>query len=295
MYLQLIFNSLVSGLLLSLVAAGFWLIFHTTKVFHLAHGALYVAGAYAFSSLFGWTNGWGGNWAWLIASLGAVVVVAGLAIATELLVYQQLARRKAAQAITMIASMGVYQFLINAIALAFGNETKFLQVHVGESLVWGDLVIAPMQWVQALVAITVLLGLIGLSRGLFFLKIRAVAEQHIVAAVMGIPVERIRKLVMVMGSLLAGVAAVLRMCDTGIDPHVGMDIALSGTVATVAGGKTSIWGTIGAAFIISFLQTGAEWFFAAQWKEGITYLLLIIVIMWRTEGVVSANMRIEQQ
>ena len=45
-FIQLIFNSLVSGLLLALVAAGFNLIFSTTRVFHLAHGAVFVSAGY---------------------------------------------------------------------------------------------------------------------------------------------------------------------------------------------------------------------------------------------------------
>ncbi|MCI0668057.1 MAG: hypothetical protein L0Y43_08390 [Methylococcaceae bacterium] len=102
MIVQLIFNSIVSGLLLALVSLGFGLIFSTTKVFHLAHGAIYVCGAYCYF----WLAGTGLP-LWLSAIITAVFTAA-LAALCEWLVYRPLDDKKSGQAITLISSMGIY-------------------------------------------------------------------------------------------------------------------------------------------------------------------------------------------
>ncbi|RMH46985.1 MAG: branched-chain amino acid ABC transporter permease [Gammaproteobacteria bacterium] len=290
MYAQLVFNTLVSGLLLALVAVGFNLIFNTTKVFHLAHGALYVTGAYAllqFEALF---SDFG-----FLPLVGSLVVVAIIALVIEKLVYQPLANRKAGQAITLISSIGVYLFLINLIALLYGNETKYIDPALGSSLLFAGLTIAPVQLLQLVTASCLIVGILILSKTQWFLKVRAMISEETVASVLGVNTKAIRLWMMILGSMLAGIAAILQLYDTGMDPQRGMAITLSAAVAVIIGGQGSISGTILASLLIAFLQTTTEWFISAQWKEGLTFLLLIAVILWRTEGIVSFKMRVEEK
>lgn len=131
MYAQLLFNPLVSGLLLALVAIGFNLIFNTTKVFHLAHGALYVFAPYMLIQLLAMFPV-DSIFTWIASFIGSLIVVMVLSWLIEWLVYQPLTRKKSGQAITLISSIGVYLFLINLIAMLYGNETKFLDPHIGK-------------------------------------------------------------------------------------------------------------------------------------------------------------------
>lgn len=288
MYAQLLFNTLVSGLLLALVAVGFNLIFNTTKVFHLAHGALYVAGAYVLLQLLKF-------FPFIIAFIGSLVVVALLAILIEKLVYQPLAKKKSGQAITLISSIGVYLILINLIALFYGNETKFVDPRLGSSFSFAGIIIVPIQLVQLITTLVLIGGTLLLTKTKWFLKVRAMISEESVASVLGVNIKAIRVWMMVLGSALAGIAAILQLFDTGMDPHRGMAITLSAAVAVIIGGQGSVKGTILASLLIAFLQTTTEWFISAQWKEGVTFLLLIGVILWRTEGVVSFKMRVEEK
>jgi branched-chain amino acid transport system permease protein len=294
MLLQLVFNSVVSGLLLSVVAVGFNLIFNTTKVFHLAHGAIYVCGAYSlmrFLSFFSSDSTFG----WLIALALSFLLIILLSLLIELLIYRPLSRRNASQAITLISSMGVYIFLVNLIALIFGNETKFLSPNLGDSISFLNVIIVPIQVVQLLTAVVLLIAVLWISNSKKFLKVRAMMSNETVASVLGVNSNAIRLFTMALGSILAAIAAVLRLYDTGIDPNAGMGITLSAAVAVIIGGGSSVRGTILASLLIAFLQTTTEWFLSAQWKEGMTFLLLIIVILWRTEGIVSFKMRVEEK
>src|SRR5207253_8100000 len=118
---QILLNSIVSGLVLSLVAIGFTFIFRVSKVFHLAHGGIYVGGAFAF--WFGLSIT--GNW--LIAVILSTAVVTILAYLLEKGVYLPLNRQHSNQSISLIASMGAYVVIVNVIALLFGNDNKLIQ------------------------------------------------------------------------------------------------------------------------------------------------------------------------
>lgn len=294
MFIQLLFNSIVSGLLLALVAVGFNLVFITSKVFHLAHGAIYVCGTYFlinFQNL-GQENTIVRWIFFLLLSLSCIVI---LGMLVEILVYRPLSKRNAGQAITLISSMGVYILLVNLVTLFYGNETKFLNPNLGSIVSLAGFIIVPIQAVQLLISVILLGLLLFVSKTKRFLKVRALMSNETVASVIGVNSSAIRLFAISLGSLLAAVSGILRLYDTGIDPQTGMTITLSAAVAVIIGGGGSIAGTIIASLLIAFLQTTTEWFLSAQWKEGMTFLLLIIVILWRTEGLVSYKMRMEEK
>ncbi len=295
MFIQLLFNSIVSGLLLALVAVGFNLIFNTTKVFHLAHGAVYVSGSYIFMMLLNYFGKEQSISFWIISMLFCFLVVILLSCLIEWLVYYPLARKNSGQAITLISSMGVYIFLVNLIAMNFGNETKFLNPNLGGTISFQNVIIIPIQAVQFFTSVVLLISVLWISNTKKYLKVRAMMSNETVASIMGVNAGAIRLFIITFGSLLAAIAGILRLYDTGIDPNAGMGITLSAAVAVIIGGGKSIRGTIIASLLIAFLQTITEWFLSAQWKEGMTFLLLIIVILWRTEGIVSFKMRVEEK
>jgi branched-chain amino acid transport system permease protein len=120
-------------------------------------------------------------------------------------------------------------------------------------------------------------------------------SEQTVASVLGVNTKRIRLIAMIIGGLFVAIASILKLYDTGMDPYSGLTITLSASVAVIVGGSNSLKGTIIASLLIASLQTITEWFLSSQWKEGMTFLLLILVILWRTEGIVSFKMRVEEK
>lgn len=294
MILQLFFNGFISGLMLALVAVGFNIVNQTCKVFHMAHGAIYVSVAYSVFFLFQLIKPIN-IFSFLFILFCSLLVLFLLIYLLEFLIYRPMMRLKSGQAITLIASMGVYTLLINVLALLFSNETKTITLNLGNSLYFYGLIITSIQLVQLLLSGFLLGFLIWYSQTKGFLKIKALMSNELVAALIGVNIIRIRVLVLFFASFLAGSASVLRLFDTGIDPNSGMSITLTAAVAVIIGGEGSILGTIFASIIIAFLQTYTELFFSAQWKDGITFLLLLLVILWKTEGILSHKMRVEQK
>ena len=289
MILQLLFNSLVAGLMLSLVAVGFNLIYSVTKVFHFAHGAVYVAGAYGFY----WLSGLGLP-VWLCVPLAAVLV-AILAMTHEWLVYRSLYEKKSGEPITLISSIGIYLLLVNLIAMLFTNESKVLDLDLGSSFVLQGMVIAPIQIIQLVVGAAAIGLFIWYSGTKSFTPIKAVISEPTVASVMGVSVKAIRLQALVIGSLLAAIASVCMLFDTGIHPHAGMPVMLTAAVAAIIAGTGSFTGTVIMSFIIALLQTCTEWLFSGQWKEVVTFALLIVVLLTNTEGFMSLKMRVEEK
>lgn len=288
MLTQLFINTLASAAVLSLVAIGFNLIFFTTKIFHLAHGAFFVIGAYIVTAL---APGIGFGLA-LIAGLSTSL---GLIWLAEKLVYWPMSLRKAGQSITLISSIGIYILLVNGLILVFGNETRYAPPEWTEVLEWQGVRITPIQLLQLSAAFVSVLGFSWLVKSNWFLRVRAVVSDGNVADILGINRASIRKQVLLLGTSLVTLAGILTIYDNGLDPHSGMSITLTAAAAVIIGGEKSLSGTLIAVVLISIVQTAVEWYLTSQWKDGFTFLLLIVVLLVRTEGISSFKLRLEEQ
>lgn len=288
-FTQVLINSTISGIVLALVAYGFGLIFNVLKVFHIAHGAVYVSGGYIFL----WTHFILGH-NLLISVLYTIIFTVLLSFLIERLVYKPLSNKGSGQAITLIASMGIYIVVINLIALFFGNESKVAQYSEVSSLDFYGVLLTPIQLIQFAIASCLLLLVFSLSKSKYFLRVRAVISNQQVASIMGINSNLIRLVAITIGSILAVSACILKFYDTGLDPYSGMGITLTSAVVVIIAGGFSLTGIISVSLLLSFILALTEWFLSAQWKEGITFIILLIIIIWKTEGIISYKMRIEE-
>jgi len=290
MITQILINSLINGLLLALVALGFHIIFSATKIFHIAHGGIYVAGVYFYlwsSPVVGVASG----------VLLSVVFAFLLGILIEWSVYKPLLKKSSNENIALISSLGVYIIIINVIALLFGNETKILDNTIRESLTLGEIIIItrPQLWQLIFALPLIALFLIFIKVTGYGLKIRAISDNPVLARVMGIKTQNIRYIVFGLGSIMAVSAALLKGFDTGIDPYSGMAITLSAAVVVIIGGSSSLYGTILASMMLAIIQNFTEFFLSAQWKDTVTFAILIIVLLWRTEGILKFNVRADER
>lgn len=289
MIIQILINSLINGLLLALVAVGFHIIFSATKIFHIAHGGIYIIGAYFYL----WSSPVVGVASGIILS---VVFAFLLGVLIEWSVYKPLLKKSSNENIALISSLGVYIIIINVVALLFGNETKILDNTIRESLTFGEIIITrPQVWqlIFALPLIALFLTFIKVTG--YGLKIRAISDNPVLARVTGIKTQNIRYIVFGIGSVMAISAALLKGFDTGIDPYSGMAITLSAAVVVIIGGSSSLYGTILASIMLAIVQNFTEFFLSAQWKDTVTFTILIIVLLWRTEGILQFNVRVDEK
>jgi len=284
--IQILLNSMVSGLVLSLVAIGFTYIFRVTRVFHLAHGGVYIAGAFSCWWVLTQTN------SWVAAIVFAIAVVTILIYSIEKTVYLPLNKKQSNQSISLIASMGLYVVIVNVLALLFGNDNKTIVNSISGTFEFGNIIFTKVQMIQAIV------GILAISAFLFYLRftksnlaMRSVSDNETISKAFGINTEKERIRVFIAGSVLACIAAILKTIEVGIDPHAGMAITLTAAVVAILVSRLNVLLIIGFTVVLTLLQNSVEWFLDAQWRDGITFLILLLAILFRTEGIISYNLR----
>ncbi len=89
-------------------------------------------------------------------------------------------------------------------------------------------------------------------------------------------------------------AAVLVGLDVGIDPHVGMNAVVIAAVALIVGGVGIFEGAAFGALLVGCLQSIAVWQMSARWQDMVTFLVLIIFLLFRPQGILGRRGRMEE-
>jgi len=289
MILQFLANGLCSGALYSIVALGFGLIYISTGIFHFAHGAVYVAGAYILY-LFLIILKFNIYISLLFSLLGASI----LGNLIETLVYNPMRKRKVSPSGFMIGSFGVYLFVVNLIALLFGNETKVLNPGIEKTFSFGSVILTRIQIISFITFIVVSLLFLLFKRTKTGNLIIAFSNNPKLIETIGYNPYKIRIIIFTIGSILAAISSSLSALDVGIDPNIGMSALFVSAVAVIIGGVNVFEGAILGGILIGILQSLVVWQTSAKWMDAFTFLILIIFLLFRPKGILSKKLRIEE-
>jgi len=283
---QLLVNSLIAGSIYALIASGFSLIYSVVKFLHLAHGAVFVIGAYIAYALLGLPF-------WL-AIIIAVLASAILGVIIDQIAYRPLRKRKSTNLAYLISSLGVFIFLQSLVQLIFGAEIKTLrtgQIQKGWEIFGA--IITPTQIVILFVAIAILIFLhLFLKKTKLGKAMRAVADDKEVAQICGINPEKIICYVFLLGSALAGIAGILIGLEQNLEPSMGLGAMLKGITAAVVGGIGSVPGGILGAYLIGFAENFGIWFLPSGYKDAIAFVILVLFLLFRPKGILGKWQRI---
>jgi branched-chain amino acid transport system permease protein len=288
MILQPLANALLSASVIALVGLGFHVVFRVGKFFHFAHGAVFTLAPY-LTFLFAIT--------WGIPVVLSVLLAIGVSVALGCLIekfcYRPIRKTANSSNSLLVCSLGIFIVIQATIALCFGSETKslrFAPVVEGWELLGMRLTTA-----QIIIVLGSIVCLIGTWVFIRFSKsgrqLGAVASDPFLARVVGIRVERTLLLAIALGSLLAAVAGILVSYDTDMSPTMGMYQMMLAVVAVLIGGNT-IWGTAAGALLLAMAQHFTVLvFLPSKWQEAIAFLLLIIFLVFRPQGVFGHSLR----
>ena len=191
--------------------------------------------------------------------------------------------------------IGVMIVVENVIALAFGNEVKTISNQLEPSVAFAGLRFTRIQLLQFFAGLGVFAAVGVLVRyGKWFKALWAMGDQPELLPVLGLPLMRLRLLVMSLGGVLVAIAAMLISWDIGMDPHVGMHYLLLGSVAVFFGGTDRYWAWGAGAMLLSVLQSLAVWQFSARWTDLVTFGVLIFVLLFRPQGLFGVSKRLEE-
>jgi branched-chain amino acid transport system permease protein len=216
--------------------------------------------------------------------------VVGTAI--DRLVYSPLRKHKAANLVYLIASFGVFIFIQNLIQLLYGAQVLTLRsgpVVEGHHVL--GMVITDYQILILVVSIVLLIATwLFIQRTRIGRAMRAVADDPMAARVTGINSERIITSSFFLGSCMAGAAGVLVSLETNLEPAMGMNAVLKGMIAAVIGGIGSIPGAVAGGFLLGIVENLGIWKIQAGWKDTIAFLVLIVFLLLRPEGILGSKM-----
>jgi len=262
-----------------LVAFGFSIIYFASKFFHIAHAAVITIAVY-FVFLFA------ENILFPISVIAGIVTAVILGVLCELLVYRSMRKRNLSPLAYLIASLGLYIILQNTISLYFGDDTKV--INTAEITVGHQIFGAYITTVQ-IVTICVSLALFtGVNLFLHFTatgkSIRAVSSNPDLCNIYGISSNKVILIAFALGSALAAVAGILSAMDTNMTPTFGFNLLLYGIVAMIIGGVGSTRGLLAGSLLVATAQHLAAFYLDTKWMDAVTYIILILFLIWKPLG-----------
>lgn len=288
--MQILCNGLIQGLLLALVGLGFALVYNGTGIFHVAQGVIYAGAPFILLTCVQAGVGWPIGVAFSL--LFAVVLSCLYEVANHL----PLHKKEASREIHLIASLGVYISLVQAIAIIWGNETRALRNGVDETINLAGVILTHSQLLGGAASLSLLAAfLIWLKRTDIGLQFRALSDNPTQLSLMGYNIRQLRVVVFALSGLLTAAASLLMAVDIGFDPHSGLQMVLLAMVATIIGGRGSFLGPIVGAIMLGILRSQVVWYTSARWEEAMTFLLLVMFLFLRPQGLFGRAGRVEAQ
>lgn len=278
---------MIAGLLYSMLGLGFAMVYRTTRIFHMAYSLLFILSAYfIFSCVHDF------HLPFFVAALVSMTLVVLSSSLIEVMVYRPLVNRDSNTLIIFIASLGVWIIGVNVIALFYGSDSRLLNPNISGSVSIGNLILTYPQIAQASISL-VLIFLVSrfTNRHIMGLSIKALASNAELCKFLGLDVTKIRLYVFALSGLIVAISGILHVYDTSFTPHSGMNIILYSVVAMIIGGNRNSYSILYGGLILGVVQGLSFWIGGAIWKETFTYLLLILILIFKPEGVFSKKSR----
>ncbi|MEO0297256.1 MAG: branched-chain amino acid ABC transporter permease [candidate division WOR-3 bacterium] len=290
MILQFLINGLITGSIYAILGLGFSLVYNTTHIFHIAYAGVYVAGAYGYYFFYRVLN-----FPIYISFFFGVIVSIILNLITEILVYKPAYKRRSSPAILLISSIGLYICIVNLIALLFGNEIKIIITGIQKTYSIGNIILTQIQIIQFFSFLLISFSyMIFLKKTKLGILIRSLSDNPELLSSTGVNIFKLRNIIFIISGAIAGIASCLVATDIGIDPWGGMSILLVGIVSLIVGGVDKFESPLLGGLLIGIIQSLVVWKTSARWQDSITFLILIIFLLFKPEGIIGTKRRFEE-
>ena len=284
-FLQQLVNGLTVGSTYALIALGYTMVYGILMFINFAHGEIYMFGAFI-----GWLFIVQLNMPLVLGVMLTVAVVAMLGVTIEKLASSPL--RHGSRFGPLITAIGVSIFLQNLAALLFGTDPlAFPMPENIEREVYevGEVIIDSLQiWIFG-TSIAIMIGLdLFINKTRMGKAMRATKINKDVAPLMGINLDTVISMVFAIGSGIAALGGIL--CGfyyNSAFPTMGLMPGLVAFTAAVLGGIGNIRGAMLGGLIIGVLESLGAAYISTGFKQGIAFIVLIIVLLFRQEGILG--------
>jgi branched-chain amino acid transport system permease protein len=278
---QAVWGGVLFGAVYGLMALGLTLVWGAVRLLNLAHGAIFIVGAYAAY--------------WVVSSLHMPVLVAlpfgvlaaGLfAYLMHLIFIRPVLGKPGFDNSTLVATVGISISVSAAALIIFNPEYKVVPPEISGQVILDGVQIT----YQGLLVIATSLALFAVIY-LFLtytrqgMAIRAVSQQMEAASLMSIPVVRTYGIVIAISGALAGLAGVLLSPTFFLNPQSGFNPMIQALIVTIFGGLGSIRGALVAGFVLGVFESFVEVFYGVAWAQPGVFILIILMLIIRPNGL----------
>lgn len=293
-FLQHTLNGLSVGSIYALIALGYTMVYGILAMINFAHSEIYMIGAYAAyyaARLLGLETPSIVNFS--IGMFCAILICGLVGFSIEKFAYKPL--RKSEKLNVLITAIGVSILFQFGGQIIFGANPKSFPELIQNVEVFNYIGI-PISLIDIIIYAVTFISLLGLSylinKTQMGRAMRAVSTRPDMAPLMGINNNKIISTTFVVGSVLAGIAAVLVATKyPKIDPMMGTKIGTSAFVAAVFGGIGSLPGAVLGGYMLGLGEYYLIGYGASTYREALSFGLLILILLVKPTGLMGVTMK----
>lgn len=292
-FFELFLGGLTRGSIYALIALGYTMVYGIIELINFAHGEIYMIGAMTALIVASVLGLWGWNSAVIVilAFVFAIIYSCAYGFTVEKIAYKPL--RTAPRLSALISAIGMSLFLQNYVMLAQSPEYMPFESLIPDFEFWepyaGIITSVEMTIIVTTVIVMILLGiLIKFTR--IGKAMRATAQDQVMAALLGINVNRIISTTFVVGSATAAIGGVLIACHIGqINFYIGFLAGLKAFIAAVLGGIGSIPGAVLGSMVLGISESLFTGYFWSEYEDVFAFTILVIILIFRPSGILGRN------
>ena len=293
-------DGLTQGAIYALVALGYTLVYGVLRLINFAHAEIFMIGTFAavgFTTMVGITSPLSGAALVLFLVAGALVCATASgasAVALERIAYRPLRKRGATQLAALISAIGASLFIQQAMSIWVSADAETIpRVMEKESLATigtGDLRSDKvLVFVSAIVMMVILDRLVSRTR--FGRAIRATAQDPETSTLMGVNIDRVVMITFLIGGAMAGIGGLLYVIFFEVTNFtVGFVLGIKAFTAAVLGGIGNLRGALLGGLALGLIEEYGASIFGSQWKDVISFAVLIMVLMFRPTGLLGESL-----
>ena len=291
MFLQQLINGLTLGSVYALIALGYTMVYGILELINFAHGEIYMLGAYlgiiflGFFTVIGLTS-YSLPLALILTFLLSIIFCSSYGFTIEKIAYKPL--RNAPRLSPLISAIGVSIFLQNYVMLTQGATDKVFPNLFG--IAGFQFLSVRMTYLQLFIILTSIVLMISLR--LFVRKtrmgkaMRAVAQDNVMASLMGINIDTVISTTFIIGSGLAAVAGLMVAMYYGlVNYFIGYIAGIKAFTAAVLGGIGSIRGAMFGGILLGLVESLGASYISSEYKDAYAFILLIIILLVKPGGL----------
>lgn len=291
MLAQQIINGLTLGGVYALIALGYTMVYGILELINFAHGEIYMLGAYTGIIFFGLFTAIGLTSYSLPLSIVltlilSIIFCSSYGFTIEKIAYKPL--RKAPRLSPLISAIGVSIFLQNYVMLTQGATDRVFPHLFGAA--GFDFIGARVTYLQSfIIAISALLMLslhFFVARTMIGKAMRAVAQDRVMASLVGINIDTVISTTFVIGSGLAAIAGMMVAMYYGlVNYSIGYIAGIKAFTAAVLGGIGSIPGAMFGGIVLGLVEAMGAAYISSEYKDAYAFVILIIILLIKPAGL----------